>query len=74
MSVCAPNRVSVQDWVRIVRGEYQESPGLSLTRAQVRRLWSLDPAVCDAVLERLVASGYLRVNEYEMFVRNDGRP
>jgi len=46
---CAPREHSVEEWARIVRGEYEESPGLSLTRAQVRRLWNLEPVACEAV-------------------------
>ncbi len=63
---------SVEDWAQIVRSEYDERPGLSLTRAQAKRLWSLDAEVCDAVLQRLTRSGFLRQNARQMFVRNDG--
>jgi hypothetical protein len=42
-----------------VRGEFREMPGLTLTLAQAGRLWSLDPATCDEVLNHLVASGFL---------------
>jgi hypothetical protein len=68
----APRNDCVEEWVRIVRGEYEESPGLSLTRGQVRRLWNLDAAVCDAVLEQLTNNGFLRQNPRNMFVRDDG--
>ena len=34
-------------------------PGLTLTADQARRLWSLEPRMCGAVLDRLVQSGYL---------------
>ncbi|HEX7018470.1 MAG TPA: hypothetical protein VF159_00560 [Gemmatimonadaceae bacterium] len=70
MSVCTPDAATVHDWVRIIQGEYQESPGLSLTYAQVRRMWNLDPAVCDEVLERLQTTGVLRLNPRGMYVRN----
>ena len=56
---------------RIIRGEYDESPGLSLTRNQAKRLWGLDAETCDAVLERLTKSRYLRENTARMFVRDD---
>jgi hypothetical protein len=62
----------VEGWAQIVRGEYDESPGLSLTRSQVKRLWSLDAEVCDAVLQYLTTSGFLRVNARQMFVRDAG--
>lgn len=48
------------DWVHLVQAEYMEMPGLQLTKAQVRRLWSLEEKTCDAVLEQLLAMHVLR--------------
>ena len=42
-----------------VRAEFLEMPGLRLTRAQARRLWALDEAVCDAILATLVETRFL---------------
>ncbi len=42
-----------------IRGEFREMPGLTLTAAQARRLWSLDAHTCDRALELLVDSGFL---------------
>ena len=70
MSTCTRDR-SLEQWIQIVRGEYEESPGLSLTHAQAKRLWNLDVDVCDAILHRLTTSGFLRQNARQMFVRND---
>jgi len=53
--------VRVTDLVGLIRSEYEEMPGLCLTRAQVQRLWLLDPAACDDVLRALVDAGYLRL-------------
>ena len=64
--------LSVEEWVQIVRGEYTESPGLSLTREQAKRLWSLDTELCEAVLDSLITTGFLRQNGRQMFVRDDG--
>ena len=50
---------SVADWAQIIRGEFLESPGLQLTKPQAQRLWGLDPSMCDALLEALVAAGFL---------------
>jgi len=50
----------VVDWLRLIRSEYQEIPGLHLTKAQVQRFWSLDAATCDAVIEALVKMQFLR--------------
>ncbi len=49
------------DLVRRARAEYEEMPGLCLTREQARRLWGLDSDSCDRVLATLVASGYLSI-------------
>jgi hypothetical protein len=51
----------VTDLVELVRSEYREMPGLCLTRAQVQRLWLLEPGACDQVLRALVDAGYLRL-------------
>lgn len=40
--------------LRRIWGEYVEMPGLRLTRAQARRLWAVDEAVCTELLESLV--------------------
>ena len=42
-----------------VRAEFLEMPGLRLTRAQARRLWALDEALCDAILATLVETRFL---------------
>ena len=46
--------------VERIRGEFNEMPGLQLTPKQAARLWGLEPAACDEVLERLVACSFLR--------------
>ena len=61
MLSCAPRNLSVDgmgDESSVASPD--ESPGLSLTRPQVMRLWSVDAEICDAVLERLMRTGYLR--------------
>jgi hypothetical protein len=57
----SPSAARVTDLVGLVRSEYEEMPGLCLTRAQVQRLWLLEPAACDNVLKTLVDAGYLRL-------------
>jgi hypothetical protein len=61
---------TVADWVQIVRAEFLEFPGLNLTKKQVQRLWGLDPDTCDAVLEALVATRFLR-RIHDGYVRTD---
>lgn len=43
-----------------VRSEYDEMPGLCLTRAQAQRLLGLDPHTCDEAIGELVEAGYLK--------------
>lgn len=47
-------------WLELIRAEYREMPGLSLNKAQMQRLWGLDAAICDALVDALVAAGVLR--------------
>jgi hypothetical protein len=42
-----------------VRGEFLEMPGLRLTPQQASRLWALDRATSEQVLNRLTSSGFL---------------
>lgn len=51
----------VRDLVGLIRSEYDEMPGLCLTRQQVQRLWLLEPDACDHVLRALVDAGFLRL-------------
>ena len=54
-----PRVRSLDDIVGQMRREFQEMPGLRLTDAQARRLWTLDAAACRAALDSLIASGFL---------------
>jgi Fic family protein len=55
-----------------IRGEYREMPGLRLRTEQAMRLWSLDQATCERVLNDLVHSGFLQRDEMGRFVREHG--
>ena len=59
------------DALRRVKGEYLEMPGLRLTIAQAQRLWGLDRAVCDALLDALVEAKFLLRTRDGAFVRSD---
>ena len=63
--------VTVSDWMRVVRAEYLEMPGLILTERQVRRLWSLDAVTCEALLATLVDTRFLRRTPADAYVRAD---
>jgi hypothetical protein len=63
---------TILDWVRLVRAEYAEMPGLKLTERQIQRLWCLEAAVCDAVIASLMAGRFLRQTRSDAYVRFDG--
>src|SRR5688500_13887720 len=44
----------------MIRGEYLELPGLSLTTAQAQRLWNLDRETCQGVLDGMVREKFLK--------------
>lgn len=48
--------------VRIVRSEFNEMPGMRLTRAQCRRLWNITETECDALVRHLLDTGFLVEN------------
>jgi DNA-binding MarR family transcriptional regulator len=44
---------------RRIRSEFLEMPGLTLTPAQAARLWALDRATAEQILDSLTAAGFL---------------
>jgi hypothetical protein len=50
----------VSRWLHRIQAEYDEMPGLNLTKAQMQRLFDLEASLCDAVLDTLVAARVLR--------------
>jgi hypothetical protein len=44
---------------RHVRAEFLEMPGLKLTIAQAQRLWGVDHATCEQLIEELMACRFL---------------
>jgi hypothetical protein len=57
--------------VRRVRSEFLEMPGMRLTPAQAVRLWGLEPAVCQKVIDALVGATFLRWTPAGMVTRAD---
>ena len=43
-------------------------PGLCLTIEQAQRLWSLEPRACEALLNSLIDSRFLRRTDRGLFV------
>jgi hypothetical protein len=67
----SPNAETVTEWTNRVRADYLEMPGLTLTRWQMRRFWLLDASVCNAVVDALVASGFLWCRPDNTYARVD---
>ena len=54
------NASTIDNWLHRIQAEYIEMPGLDLTKPQMQRLWALEPQVCDALLEALLAAEFLK--------------
>jgi DNA-binding IclR family transcriptional regulator len=52
--------MNVDTIAKRVLAEFEEMPGLALTRRQASRLFGLEPEVCRVVLDSLVDLAYLR--------------
>jgi hypothetical protein len=44
----------------LIKAEYRDMPGLSLTQAQMQRMWGLDAFACEALINALVSARFLR--------------
>lgn len=63
----------IPDYLDLIKAEYEEMPGLSLTKGQAQRLFGLDPLKCEALLDTLVATRYLARTGSGAYCRlNDG--
>ena len=61
----------VTDWLRLVQAEYQEMPGMNLTKPQVKRLWGLDEVTCTEVLGTLEAEHFLKRTQRNGYILAD---
>jgi hypothetical protein len=52
--------MNVESIARRVLAEFEEMPGLTLTRHQASKLFGLEPELCRVVLDSLVDRAYLR--------------
>lgn len=58
-------------WIELIQAEYMEIPGLNLTKPQVQRLWGLDAATCDVLLDSLESVKFLKRTPRNTYVRTD---
>jgi hypothetical protein len=59
------------EWLRLVRADYLEVPGLHLTKAEIQRMWGLDAPTCEALVCTLVESRFLRMTRRDRYGRSD---
>lgn len=57
-----------------IRMEYIEMPDLRLTLRQARRLWNLEPELCDELLSVLVHEGFLARSHDGSFLKRTSGP
>ena len=62
---------NVAQWLPLVKAEFNELPGMHLTKPQIGRLFGLNPATCDAVVNALEQVEFLRCTPNNGFVRAD---
>jgi len=60
--------IDTEAWLEMMRAEYLEIPGLSLTKSQAQRLWGLDGPTCDALLDLMVQTHFLRRTENALYI------
>ena len=61
-------QTDMTDLLRLVRAEYREMPGLRLTPRQAQRLWNIDSITCEAILEILESTRFLRRTSDDSYV------
>ena len=65
---CVPRSAGLDS---IIRGEFNEMPGMRLTIPQVCRLWALSPAQAQAIVRSLVERGVLTFDYSGRVCRSD---
>jgi hypothetical protein len=65
----SPAAAHVTEWLQLIRAEYLEIPGLSLTKPQVQQMWGLDPVTAETLIAALVEGRFLRCTNQQTYVR-----
>jgi hypothetical protein len=63
--------MDIEHVARRIKAEFLEMPGLRLTVLQASRLWGLERAMCESVIDSLVGSAFLRRTQTGTIVRNE---
>jgi hypothetical protein len=72
-TLAASGEVALESLLARVRAEYLEMPGLSLTLEQAQRLWAMERGTCEALLQALTDSQFLRRTAAASFVLRGDR-
>lgn len=64
-----PRTDSLLEAIDRARADFMEMPGLQVTTAQGTRLWALDRATCETVLEVLAVAQFLVKSDKGVFAR-----
>jgi hypothetical protein len=64
-------RHDVGEWLRLIRAEFMEMPGLRLSLSQAQRLWGLERVQCEALLEALTNARFLWRDSHGCYSRFD---
>ena len=70
-SISTAGHVDLRKRADVIRSEYLELPGLSLTTPQAQRLWNLDRETCQRVLDVMVREKFLKRTADAQYVRAD---
>lgn len=60
------------DLARRIRGEFLEMPGMRLSFDQAARLWALDRPTCQALVDHLMADGFLQRDDRGIYQQAHG--
>ena len=63
--------VADRNCMNLIRTEYVEMPGLSLTESQVERLWNLTSDIAETLLQELQRAHFLLRTKKGTYVRAD---
>lgn len=74
MSGARLQELAAQDLALRVHGEFKEMPGLRVNLQQAQRLWGLDAARCEAILNALVDTGLLMCTRERLFALRGSQP
>ena len=66
-------RHATEQIIGAIRGEFNEMPGMKLTREQICRLWHLERHEAERVIQSLTTSGFLRRDEAVAPIRSRRR-